>query len=712
MRRNVRSVNTQSVSQLAARLDGARTLATRVARVALVASCVIPAVAHAQVTAAATATDSARARRDSLERVVITAVRPTIAAPTAQSMMGRDDIQRRFAGQDAPLFLQSLPGLTSYSEAGGYSGYSYLRLRGVDQTRLNISVDGVPLNDPEDQVLYFSNVPDFLSSMQSVQVQRGVGASAFGTASYAGSLNFQPVPLATTPRGGAAEFTGGSFNTMRASVQGATGMLDGGFAAYARLTKQHTDGYREHSGNDAQSGFVSAAWFSDRSALKFTGFAGVSGIREAYLAAPEADLAVNRRLNPLTEHEGDRFHQEMASLQYSRSIGAGTTWSATAYRNSAAGAFDVDFGDGTIGNYVLAHVWYGAFTALNVRRGTLSFDAGAHLSDYHRDHALAMRPTLSLREYTNTGYKQEQSAFAKLAYDAGSWRWSADLQLRRAAFRYAPDAHAGIPEASLDWTFVNPKVGVTWRASNEITLYASYGRTGREPARGDLFAGADDVNASNAASVLPLTRVQPETLGDLEVGATWHAGDLMVQASAFDMQFRNEIAPIGQLSLTGSPLRKNVGSSARTGIELDATWQATAHLTITGNIALLHARIDRYTDDAAAITYNNVEPLLSPPVVANQRVEWQLSTEWSLSLGGRFVDRMRLANDGNAAMVVPANWLADGGLTWQHGGWLVRAQLANLLDANAYAGGYAAEGTRYFYPVASRNVLITTRRSF
>ena len=117
--------------------------------------------------------------------------------------------------------------MTSYSDAGGYSGYSYLRLRGIDQTRINITLDGVPLNDPEDQVLYFSNVPDFLNSIQSVQVQRGVGSSTFGTASYAGSMNFQSVPLATTPRGGDVELTGGSFGTMNGSAQYSTGISDG-----------------------------------------------------------------------------------------------------------------------------------------------------------------------------------------------------------------------------------------------------------------------------------------------------------------------------------------------------------------------------------------------------------------------------------------------------------------------------------------------------
>lgn len=676
--------------------------------VAILGACLLSATAAAQTPAA----DSAKARRDSLETVVVTAVRATLAPPVAQSTITRDDITKRFAGQDAPLFLQTAPSMTAYSESGGYSGYSYLRLRGIDQTRINITLDGVPLNDPEDQVLYFSNVPDFLASMQSVQVQRGVGSSTFGTASYGGSINAQSRALATTPRGGELDLTGGSFTTMRASAQYATGARPDGWAAYGRISKQHTDGYRDHSGNDAQSGFFSAGWFGDRQALKFTGFAGVSGTRMAYLAASEADLAINRRVNPLSNHEGDRFHQEMASLAWTRAFGDGVTLTATGYRNSAAGAYDVDFGDGTIGNYFLAHIWYGALTAVSVRHGAFSLDAGAHVSDYHREHALAMRPTLSVRTYTNVGYKQEQSAFAKLALDEGAWRWSADVQVRRAAFRYVPDANAGIGEASTDWTFVNPKVGVTWRATSALAWYASYGRTSREPARGDLFAGADDLNASNAASILPLTRVKPEHVGDLEVGGTWTSGTLAVSANLFDMEFTNEIAAIGALSLTGNPLRQNVDRSCRRGVEGEVRWAPSARVTATANLAVMTARIADYTDVASGVTYHDVEPLMTPPVVSNQRVDIQVTPELSLSVGGRFVDRAHLANDGDPRLVTPPSWLADGGLTWRHGAVAVRAQVANALDARAEAGGYASGGDRYFYPVASRNVLVTTTIRF
>ncbi len=658
--------------------------------------------------------DSAN-KGDTLETVVVNAVRSTIVTPAAQSTMTRDQITKTFTGQDAPNLLNTMPSMTSYSDAGGYSGYSYLRLRGIDQTRINITLDGVPLNDPEDQVLYFSNVPDILNSIQSVQVQRGVGSSTFGTSSFAGSMNFQSVPLETTPRGGDVELTGGSFGTMNGSAQYSTGMSDNGWAGYARISKLHTDGYREHSGNDSQSAFVSGGWFGVRDAVKFTGFDGVSGTREAYDAASEADLAVDRRTNPLTDAEGDRFHQEMASLQYTHAFLGGATFTTTAYRNSAAGAFDVLADPTEMDNFYLAHVWYGILSAVAVRKGDLSLDFGVAGSNYHRMHAMAIRPDLTDREYTNIGFKDDQSAFAKAALDRGAFRFSIDLQARSAQFRYQPDSNAGIASQRVSWTFFNPKAGITWHGSGSaapLTVYASFGRTNREPARNDLFDGADDLNSSNAASILPLTQVKPESVDDYEAGATWTRGGFSLNANYFAMEFRNEIAAIGALSLTGEPLTENVAASYRRGVELEGSWRISDRVTATSNLTVMKARILQYYDAPSGNTYTNVEPLLTPPVISNQQVEVQLTPKLSLIAAGRYVDQSHLANDGNDALVVPAWWMFNGALSWHAAKTEIRVQVNNVLNTNAYAGGYTDGVTRYFFPIATRNVLVTTRYAF
>jgi iron complex outermembrane receptor protein len=656
-----------------------------------------------------TAQDTAllRPKPDTLETIVVRATRVGAATPTSQSTLDRATIERTHVGQDVPIALRGLTALTSASDAGGFSGYSSIRLRGIDQTRLTISLDGVPLNDPEDQVLYFSNVPDLLNSVQSVRVQRGVGTSGFGTASFGGSLNFESIPIAATPRFAEAELTAGSFGTTRASVEGASG-LKSGWAGYGRFSGQTTNGFRDHSGNDAWSGFVSTGWFGARDAIKLTAFAGRSKTQLAYYAASEAELAIDRRTNPMSPNERDDFHQEMVSLQYTRALTANALLTATAYRNSAAGDYDVGVG-GDLWNFNLDHAWYGLFTTATWSTERMALTAGAHASRYHRDHFLYIRPDLTGRIYDNTGFKEEQSGFAKGTFTTGPVDWHADLEIRRAAFRYRPTAGAGFGEPEIDWVFVNPKIGISWRATPAMVTHLSLGRTSREPTRSDMFAGADDVDATVAAEVLPLDRVRPERVTDLEAGARWAGSRAELAVNLFTMRFRNEIAPIGAIAITGSPLRKNVPRSERTGIEVETRWRAGPRVTLIGNAVLMRARIAEYTDDASGQTYRDVAPLLSPALVANLTGRWQPTERLGLDLAVRHVGRSQLANDGNPALRLPAATIVDGLVSYRWRRVELRGQVFNLLSADAYANGYTDGTVRYLFPIADRTVLVTVR---
>lgn len=651
------------------------------------------------------------AARDTLESVVVRALRAGAAAPTSQTVLDRATIERRYVGQDAPLALLGTTGVTAASDAGTFSGYSSIRLRGVDQTRLAVSVDGVPLNDPEDQVLYFSNVPDFMNSMQTVRVQRGVGSSAFGTASFAGSLDFESLPLLTTPAFRELQVGGGSWGTRRTSVEAASGAR-GRFAAYARASAQETDGFREHSGNRAASGFVSLGWFGDTDALKFTGFAGRSRMQLAYFAPSETELAANRRANPMGTDERDNFRQEMASLQYTRVLKPGLTLTTTGYRNSAGGWYDVNVGDPTLWRFNLDHVWYGALSVLNWSGDALAISAGAHVSDYARDHFLNIKPDVNSRVYDNTGHKQEQSAFVKATMTRGQLDWHVDVQLRRAAFRYEPSAGTSFADPEADWLFVNPKVGVTWRARPALEFFASLGQAQREPTRTDMFAGADDADDAAAAELLPLTRVKPERLTDLEVGARYRRGALQASVNGFAMQFRDEIAPIGQLSVTGSQLRRNVDRSSRVGVEAELAWRLLPSLGLTANAMLLRARIDEFTDEATATTYRNVRPLLTPAVLANAEAAWNPISVVELTVSARHVAESQLANDGNDALVTPAFTIADLGAAYSFARATLRVQVQNLFDATAYASGYTDGTERFFFPVATRTVMATMALRF
>jgi iron complex outermembrane receptor protein len=660
--------------------------------------------------------DSVRSARDSaaqrLEQVTVTAIRGGGTAPISAKTISRDEIESSYFGQDVPLVLQSAPSVTSYAETGTYWGYSYIRLRGIDQSRINLTLDGIPLNDPEDQVLYFADFPDLANSIQSVQIQRGTGTSSNGTASYAGSINFETIPLATMRQGGEVQLGGGSFGAKRASFEYQTGLLPSRFAAYARVSAQAIDGYRHHSGMEGRSAFVSAGWFGDRDIVKLTATAGLFADTLSYLAVPESELAVDRRANPLQPNELDRFGEQLGALSYTRLLGEQSSWATTAYRISASGNYDVAI-DPDLWNFNLDFVWYGLTSTWHAARDRWRLDAGVNANTYARDHYTFIRPDFTSPLYRNTGHKRDASGFVKLGSDFGRLSLFGDLQLRWARFRYSPSANSGIAARSIDWRFFNPKVGATFRVSAPFSVYASYGVNGREPARSDMFAGFDDLDTSNVAFVGSLERVRPERAHDLEAGVTWAGHALALQANAFGMWFRNEILPIGELSAIGTPLRKNVPSSRRVGVEMDASWRGIPRLLLTGNATVMRGLIDRYTDDASSVTYDDVEPLLTPRVLLRHGTELQVSPSLSLGANGRYSSRAFLRNTGEARFVLPPSYVLDATLSWRPRALGGRHELLvqgnNLLNSQRYSSGYSDGVDSYYYVLPPRNIMVMLR---
>lgn len=657
-----------------------------------------------------TRADSGRTQR--LERVMISAVRGGGAAPISQKTITADEVKPRYFGQDVPMLLQgAAPSLTAHAETGNYWGYSYIRLRGIDQSRINLTLDGIPLNDPEDQVLYLADFPDLASSLNSVQVQRGVGTSSNGTAAYAGSINMESVPLAS-PRHAELQLDAGSFGSKRVSAQFTSGLLPSRFAIYGRVSALHTDGYRYHSGVEGRSLFLSAGYVGDRDVAKLTVTTGTMRDTMAYLAVAESDLATDRRINPLTPRERDGFGERIAALSYTRLLGPSSSLSTTAYRISASGDYDVLID--SLDNFNLKFVWYGLTSDWSYRHDALQVDVGINANTYARDHAEYERPNLVNPVYFNTGHKQDASAFAKLAYTAGRATLFADAQARRAEFRYSPDVNAGITERSIAWSFLNPKAGVTYALSSSLSAFVSYGKNSREPARGDMFAGADNVDASNVADVGNLARVKPETVHDVELGAAYRVHDGDVSVNAYSMDFRNEIAPIGALSLTGSPLRTNVGASYRRGIEADASYRAIPRLVLSANLAASVNRIRQYTDSSLStpVTYHDVQPLLTPQFSTFERAQLAATHNLSLALETRYTSRSFLQNTGDARYVLPSAFNLDGSVSLHVREYEIVLRGNNLTDSKKYGSGYASDGVSYYFVVPPRNYFLGLKLGF
>ena len=705
--------------RILARLGRAGRPETRVSRT--IARTVVPAVAPFGVLLVTAVTASAQTKPDSaktdsaarrIEGVTVQAIRAGSNTPIAQKTIERAVITQRQFGQDVPMLLMNAaPSLIAHTESGTQWGYSYLRLRGLDQTRINITIDGVPLNDMEDQVLYFANFADLLSNVQSVQVQRGVGTSTAGTASYAGSINFETMPVARADAGGDVQVQVGSFGAQRVTA-GFNSGLQHGFAAYGRVSALRTNGYRDHSGVAGRTGFLGAGWFGARDIVKLTALVGQLYDTLSYTGATLAQLQQNWRFNPLAPNERDKFGQQMVSLAWSRSLADGGSVNTTVYRNSASGNYDY-FELPDRYRFNLAHTWYGVTSVYNVEKGALAMNTGVNANTYQRAHRGYFQPGTEL--YDNTGHKQDASGFVKLSYTQGKVTWFGDVQGRWTRFRYEPSANANISERRIDWAFLNPKAGVTFALGKGISAFTSYGATSREPARNDLFAGDDDLNADNVAAYGDLSRVKPEQLRDFEAGVNITKRTFDLSANVYSMDFRNDIARIGAPTASGSILRRNVGSSYRRGLELDWAYRGIERVVLAGNANWSTNRIKQFTDSSRGtpVVRRNVEPLLTPRITSAHRVEVMPVQRLWVSVEGRYQSRAFLDNTSSPDRVLPDYYTVDATarLSLGRASFTLRGQ--NLGDTRKFgSGAVSSSGKVRYFILPARAVFLTAAYEF
>jgi iron complex outermembrane recepter protein len=670
--------------------------------------------ASAQQVSDTTRRDSVAQGR-SLEGVTVRAIRADGAAPIAQTTIALRTITRRNFAQDLPLLLQGAsPSIIAHSESGTNWGYSYLRLRGIDQSRINLSIDGIPLNDPEDQVFYFANFADLSSSMQSVQVQRGVGTTGTGTASFAGSVNLETKSVLGATRGAAAELQAGSFGARRVMLEAHSGAFGGGFASAVRLSALRTNSFRRNAGVAGLSGLAQLAWLGSRDMVKLMVLAGRLRDTLSYLAVPVNELRRDRRINPLTPEEQDRFSQSLIALSHTRLLRPQVQFASTIYRIAAGGNYDVRFDTTTIGNFRLDSDWYGLTSVLSTQRDGVTFSAGLNANTYAREHSNFIRPDLKAATYLNTGHKRDVSVFSKIAWNTGAISWFGDLQVRHARFRYEPDAQISprtVEPLSISWTFLNPKLGLTWRATSKTELFASVGRTTREPTRSDMLAGNDDISQPALTDLGGLRGVNPERVTDAEFGIRVRGPNASLELNAFRMDFRNEIARIGALSPLGVELRSNVASSLRQGVEFDLRSTPVPAVSLTAVGAVSYNRIREFTSRNGGITAfrGDVPPLLTPAVTGTQRIDWRASKWVEAGVEARFQGRSYLQNDGNDRLTLPSFWMIDASVRVPLGASDISIRGTNLGNSQRFGSGYAVLGVPNYFILPPRSVFVTVR---
>jgi iron complex outermembrane receptor protein len=633
-----------------------------------------------------------------LREVVVQApYRATAETPITFQNLDRATIEARNVGQEPAFLLGQTPGMTVHSESGGYSGYAYVRLRGIDQTRINVTLNGVPLNEPEDQGAYFNNFPDFLNSVESVQIQRGVGTSANGVASYAGSLSFESASLLRPRREVGINY--GSFNSYRAYAEYASG-LQRRQGLYVRASVLHSDGFKDRSSHSSQSAFYSYGFFGPKQTLKLTGFVGNQRNLQAWIGAPLDSLRRNPRYNG-NSTEPDHFVQAHQQAQHTLALGERATLTTTLYYNFLRGNYDLDLHN-LLGeprtdernNFALQSHFLGLYSIYAVQAGAWKFSGGLHGNLYQRRHVGSATGTGEL--YRNTGHKDEASAFAQASYTWQRATFFGDVQARATRFRYAGTVALPV----LHYQFLNYRAGLRYALTEKLSGYYSLGRTGREPTRNDIFLGSDDLPADAAGQAL-YDPLPPERVTDHELGVRWETGASYFKLNGYYMSFADEIVLSGEVGANGLPLHRNAARSFRSGLEADFRRDLSGGWRVLGNAAASRNRIRNS---------GGLEPVLTPTLLANLEAGRQWQGLW-LGLNARYQGRSFL--DYANLFTLPGFAVLGASAAYQLKGFELSLKVNNLTNGVYYTyGQLGGNGNPYYFRQASINYSAGVKYTF
>jgi iron complex outermembrane receptor protein len=658
--------------------------------------------------------------------------------PMTTSVLDRAQIAATNRGQEMAFLLQQTPGVTAYSDSGGSSGYATFYVRGIHQTRLNLTLDGVPLADGEDFGVYFANYTNLAAGLGRVQVARGAGVSEAGAPAYGGAIDFQTADPAGS-LGAVASLTAGSFGTVRGSFHVDTGELGHGWAGALTVGGNTTAGYRDNSAAHQVSSLAVLSRLGARDRFDAIVLLGRERQQLSYYAVESYVLADAPKTNPLGPRDRDAFAQDLVHLRYARAVGARSSVRGSVYYNAGYGTYDLSYSP-SVYRYGLDGRQLGVLETFTTHGDRWTLSQGLSASHFYRVHRSDSADEASLGEpgsdrstpadwtalYQNTGYKQEASAWLKLLWQPGAFDVYADAQVRYARFAY----HGSQSIAPVSWLFVNPKIGLRRKFGRFVTAYASAARAEREPTRVDLFLGEDDATIPH-----DLRAVRPETVWDGEVGLGVATASTRLNVDAFWMEFRNEIASTGLQNSLGMGLRRNVPSSRRQGIELSWDQSVGRFVRLRNATAVMRARIDsweQYFDvydpdwnrvDTVRRTIRDAPVLLTPAAIVRQSVEVGDARVATGSVTGHWQSASYLDNTGNPDLMTPAFAQIDGAVQVAlPSRWLgdrapvrLRFDVTNLLGTknirpSGYAWQYVARSPSgdenaavpYFYQQAGR----------
>ncbi len=694
-----------------------------------------------------------------LEQVYLNGVRVRADSPITHSNLTKQDLAKRNLGQDIPVLLNYLPGVVTTSDAGAGVGYTGIRVRGSDATRVNVTINGIPYNDSESQGTFWVNLPDFASSIESLQLQRGVGSSTNGSGSFGASLN---IDTDRSSKEAYAQIANsyGSFDTRKHSVKFSTGLLNDRIEISGRVSNITSDGYIDRASSDLKSYFLQGSYKTDNTFIKALVFGGREVTYQSWFGIDEQTLNTNPTFNPAgmySDEDGTvRFHQNQVDdydqdhyqLIWNERYNNNWSTSATLNYTKGSGFFEEYKEDASLDFHGLLPLTIDGETSAEsdlVRRRWLennfyALSANANYKDENWDTTTGVfysyyqglhfgeviwatnftGPNLGDRYYSGTGDKHELTAFSKASYKINnSWSVFGDLQMRIVNYKTA-----GLTSDKVNmvvdeqYEFFNPKFGASYSLNQGNQLYVSYGRASREPRRSDFEQGV----------------FTPEILDDYELGWRFTGENNTLSANLYYMDYKDQLVLTGQLDDSGGFIRETSGNSYRAGLEVEGDFRVLKQLHVRPNIALSSNKNKDYTTsrDGELVNLGTTNISFSPSFIAGNSIDYSPTQNLQVALLSKYVGEQYLGNIDSQTSKLDAYFLNDFSVNYTitnvsfAKSLVLQGLVNNIFDVKYISNGYfytydddfSTPGTvttiegAGFYPQAGINFLVGATLTF
>ncbi len=696
--------------------------------------------------------------------------------PVTFTNMNQQEIAEANYGQDIPMLLNELPNVLSYADAGNPLGYSYLKIRGFDQKRIGVMINGIPLNDPEDHQVYWVDMPDFAESISDIQFQRGVGSSIYGVSTFGGSLNMQ-TNHATQKEGSELFANYGSYNTAKYGFKTTRDILNY-FKLNLRLSGLQSDGYRDNSATEQWSYFFNLSRVGERSISELNLYGGKETTHAAWYASSAEDLQQNHQHNPINyDNEIDQFSQPHYEFHHSYLIAENLNTKNSFFYIRGEGFYEQFKEDRDLWEYGLAEEedeleadlvrrkWveknhFGWIGNLHWQHKMGKMTVGSYISFFDSDHWGEIKELLApdslnisfqpgQKYYNYLGEKTYYTAFLNEIFQPlPALSLMLNLHYQKINYKFK-QKEAGnftgeyLNSYQVDYDFFNPRFGVNCNLNEAMNLYANISLAQREPADDELFDiwdGPDDLGVAPLFAQADTIQsggqiyhikwsdpyVKPEKLVDYELGFGYDSGNWKVKTNLFWMDFQNEIVGYGAVDEDGNPIRGNAEKTVHRGVEISFDTELSANLFWSGSFSYNDNYFEKFIMKDWDADWNVIEVDFSgnqiggfPDILASSKLSWRWKTLLA-SLQIQHVGRQYLDNTEDKDRIVEAYQLLNFSLSYDLSDLIGFADIAvnlkinNLLDKEYETAGYydAWAGENYYYPGAGRNVIAGVRMNF